>query len=134
MNKIISLIIILISYSFTIAHGQHDGHLSDSLGKVIAVTGKAANTKMGALLIMKDSTSLWIEGLDSWPKEYYLGEEKGKTLKVSGTVIEKYDLPVFIYKEGDPIKSGMPVPEGTDLKKASHRYLLKDAEWEIISE
>ena len=65
---------------------------------------------------------------------HFLRKGDGRTLKVIGTLIEKYDLAVLLYKEGDPIKTGIPVPEGTDLRKASQRYLLKDAIWEVISE
>jgi len=134
MNKIIAVLIVLISSSFIIVNAQCDRYLKDSLGKTITITGEAANAKLGALLIINDSTSIWIDEIDSWPKGYYLGEGKGRTLKVTGTLIEKYDLPVYIYKEGDPIRTGIPVPEGTDLRKASQRYLLKDAIWEVISE
>lgn len=134
MNKIIALLIVLISSSFTIVNAQHNDHLKDSLGKIITLTGIAANTKLGALLIMNDSTSIWIDGKESWPRGYSLGGGNGKTLEVTGFVIEKYDLPVFISKEDESTRSGIPVPEGTDLKKASHRYLLKNAKWKIRTE
>ena len=107
--------------------------LKELLGKRITLFGKAVDAKLGAMLEMEDGTNIWID-LDAWPAGYYLGEDKNKTLKVTGTLSEKYDLPVFIEKEGEPIQSGIPVPEGTDLKKASHRYLLINAVWEIIKE
>jgi len=56
---------------------------------------------------------------------------EGKKRKVVGTLIEKFDKPVYIRKEGEvrqetgvtqgsALPQGMPVPEGRDLRKASH--------------
>jgi hypothetical protein len=105
----------------------------ESLGETISIQGTAINRKLGAQLMTSDSSFIWIDGLLSWPSEYYSGEYNGKTLKVKGVVIERFDLPVFVEKEGET-KSGIPVPEGTDLKEASHRFLLKSATWEIVVE
>ena len=131
------LFIILTSCSSLIEVSTlNDENLNDLLGKKITVVGIAVNKKLGAKLITKDSTSIWISDKISWPEGYYLENNNGKTLKVTGTVIEKYDLPVFKYKgeEEDLQRSGIPVSEGTNLKETSHRYLLKNATWEIISE
>lgn len=108
--------------------------LNNLRGKKVTITGKTVNAKLGALLMTEDGSSIWINNLDEWPNGYYLGGEDCKTVTVTGRIISKNDLPVFIYKEGDPIKSGIPVPEGTDLKKAKRRFLLKNAKWEIIDE
>ncbi len=108
-------------------------YLSQSLGKEIILEGNAESAKLGALMIVGDSTSIWIDGLESWPEGYYSTEES-KWVRATGKLIEKYDLPVFISEDGKPHQTGIPVPKGTDLKKASHRYLLKDATWEIIDE
>ena len=104
--------------------------LKQSLGKTITLKGKAINRKLGAVLEHKDY-HIWIKGLSAWPEGYYRGGDDGKEIIVTGTVVEAYDLPVFIYKEGDPIRAGMPVPEGTDLRKASHRYILDKASWKL---
>ncbi len=104
---------------------------NDYLGKSITLEGKAVNAKMGALLI-GDNFSIWIDGLDAWPEGYYQGGDDGKRIKVTGILIEKYDLPVFIPNKGELPVSGIPIPKGTDLKEASHRYLLENAEWELI--
>ena len=101
------------------------------LGKQITVEGFAVNRKIGAELVGTDF-SLWIEGLSSWPKGYYSGGEKGKKVKVTGILAEDHGLPVFVPKKGEPPVQGIPVPKGTDLKKASHRYLLKNAKWELL--
>jgi hypothetical protein len=66
-----------------------------------------------------------------WPDGYYKGGSNGVKVRVTGTVIERHDLPVFV-QEDSIMKTGMPVQKGTDLKKASHRFLLSNAKWEII--
>ena len=134
MNRLIILLLVVLTSCTTLkeVNTLNKSKMNGLLGQKIEIVGTAVNTKLGALIIAKDSTSIWIDEIESWLTGYYLEGLNGKTLKVTGTVIEKYDLPVFIYKEGDS-RSGIPVPEGTDLKEASHRYLLKNAKWEIIS-
>ena len=100
---------------------------NSQLSREITVEGIAYNAKMGALLETDDKEIIWIDSIDSWPDDYF-----GKRIKVTGVVIERYDLPVYIQKEGNPVSSGIPVPEGTDLHEASRRYLLKDAKWELV--
>ncbi len=103
------------------------------LGNKITIKGKATNAKLGATLTTEnDNIIVWIDEMQSWPKGFYQ-RDKSKTLIVTGTLIEKYDLPVFISND-DPRTnpSGIPVPKGTDLKEASNRYLLKDINWKIV--
>ena len=99
--------------------------LKDRLGKSIEVEGKALTAKLGAFVQTSDQ-QLWVEGLDEWPSEL-----EGKLVKVSGTLSEKSDLPVFIPRKGEPIVSGIPVDEGTDLMNASRRLVLSKATWLI---
>jgi hypothetical protein len=87
--------------------------------------------KIGAQLI-GPGFDLWIDGLSSWPEGYCTGGNKGNKVRVSGVLAEDNGLPVFIPKKGEPVIQGIPVPEGTDLKKASHRYILKNASWELL--
>lgn len=107
--------------------------LNDLKGKKVTIIGKTINLHLGAM-VKTEGYSIWIENLDCWPNGYYLGEDKCKTVRITGKIIQKSDLPVFLYKEGDPIRSGIPVPEGTDLKKAKRRFLLRNADWEVIEE
>jgi hypothetical protein len=102
-----------------------------NLGKQITVEGWAVDRKIGAQLVGSDF-NVWIDGLSSWPKGYYTGGDKGKKVKVTGILAEDHGLPVFIPKKGESPIQGIPVPEGTDVKKASHRYLLKNAKWELL--
>ena len=80
--------------------------------------------KIGAILILENGQGIWMEEMYTWPSGYFEGEEEAKTVKVTGILIEKYDLPVFINNDSI-IQQGIPMPKGTDLKKASYRYLLK---------
>ncbi|HEY3451272.1 MAG TPA: hypothetical protein VGK67_33245 [Myxococcales bacterium] len=98
------------------------------LGKTVVVEGKALDAKSGALLA-GERGEISIDGVDSWPSGFYQGLQNGVRLRVTGTVIERSDLPVFVEKPGEPRRAGIPVPEGTDLKKAGRRYLLADATW-----
>ena len=49
--------------------------------------------------------------------------------KITGTVIERHDLPVFILGKDEQPRAGIPVPEGTDLQQASRRFLIENAKW-----
>jgi hypothetical protein len=107
---------------------------SQHLGKTITLEGIAENAKLGPLLSGKDN-SIWIDGLDGWPEGVYQGGNRGKKLRVTGTVIVRDDLPVFVSpKEGAIVPQGIPVPLGTDLKEARKRYLLRDARWVVLEE
>ena len=99
--------------------------LASRLGKKVTLLGEAQSRKGGAALLGKDF-EIWIDGLDGWPDKM-----RGKHVVVTGTVIERHDLPVFIPSPTEPAVQGIPVPKGTDLHKASHRYLLKDATWKL---
>ena len=135
MHKFIILFLILTSCSnYEVVSNLSQTNLDNLLGEKIVIEGTAMDGKLGALIDTKDKLSIWINGLNYWPKGYYLGGNTGEKIRVTGILIKKYDLPVYIYNKGDIPKSGIPTPEGTDLKKASQRYLLKRAKWEIISE
>lgn len=99
------------------------------LGKVVVVEGKALDAKSGALLEGGGRGEVFIDGLDSWPSGFYRGLQDGVRVRVTGTVVERSDLPVFVEKPGEPRRSGIPVPEGTDTKKAAQRFLLSEATW-----
>jgi hypothetical protein len=97
------------------------------LGQVITVEGTAENAKLGALLSTDGSMTIWIDGLHSWPEGV-----RGKNVQVTGKVIQRSDLPVFVPQEGEPQMAGMPVPPGTDLEKARRRLLLAEAKWKVL--
>lgn len=96
------------------------------LGQLVTVDGDAEDAKLGALLTAGSGT-IWIDGLDAWPTE-----ARGKRLQVTGKVIQRSDLPVFVHQEGEPEMQGMPVPSGTDLEKARRRFLLAEPKWRVL--
>jgi hypothetical protein len=101
---------------------------SGHVGQTVTLEGTAANAKLGAILQGKDGV-IWIEGLDSWPEGFCSGGNQGKRLRVTGVVIRKDDLPVFVQKPGEPPSAGIPVASEEEREKAKRRYLLKDAKW-----
>ncbi len=113
-----------------LVENQTEEELKLLVGKKIVVTGKTVNMKLGAALHLKNERFIWMDELFSWPDGFYISEKKSKTVKVTGVLTERNDLPVFIHNENDSlVQQGIPVPKGTDLKKASHRFLLKEYKW-----
>jgi hypothetical protein len=96
------------------------------LGQTVTLEGVAQNAKLGPLLLGPPA-DIWIDGMDAWKTGVV-----GKRVQVTGRVIEKADLPVFEHEEGALEKAGMPVPKGTDLQKASRRFLLTDVQWKLL--
>src|SRR5262245_20467444 len=81
---------------------------SGHVGQTVTLEGTAANAQLGALLQGKEG-AIWIDGLESWPEGFYSGGDKGKRLRVTGTVVRKDDLPVFVQKPGELPRAGIPV-------------------------
>jgi hypothetical protein len=102
-----------------------------NLGKEITVEGWAVNRKNGAQLV-GDGFEVWIEDLAGWPEGYYTGGDKGRKVTVKGILAQDHGLPVFVPKKDEPIVQGIAVEEGTDLEKASLRYILKKATWALV--
>jgi hypothetical protein len=99
--------------------------IASNLGKKVTFSGEAESRHLGAVLRGK-GFSIWIDGLHDWPDDL-----RGKRVSVTGTVIERHDLPVFIQNRANRGVQGIPVPKGTNLHEAAHRYLLKDATWKL---
>lgn len=110
-----------------------DQDLSKLTGKRVEIEGNAVNYHIGPAVRTTDTCTIYIDNLDSWPLGYYLGDDSSTVVRVKGKLIIQSDLPVFIQKDGVPDQHGMPVPEGTNLKEARKRYVLKNATWEVIS-
>lgn len=107
---------------------EPDYNWSRLLGKKVTLEGKALDAKSGALL-RGETFEIWIDGLTSWPEGLYEGGERGKLVRVQGTVTERSDLPAYHEKEGESPKAGMPVASEQDVASAQKRYFLKDATW-----
>lgn len=101
-------------------------HLKANLGKEITVEGIAADAKLGPMVI-SNTHSIWID-LPHWEANV-----SGKRVRVTGTVIERADLPVFVADPNDKkTPAGIPMPKGTDLKEAAKRLMLSNVKWELI--
>ena len=73
------------------------------------------------------SRTVWIDGLKAWPLEL-----RGKVVEVTGRVIQRSDLPVFVHQDGEPERAGIPVGPGTDLEQGRRRFLLAEARWKVV--
>ena len=97
-----------------------------SAGQTVTVEGVARLAKMGPL-VKTEKGSVWVELPRGWPPG-----AKGKRVRVTGTLTQRSDLPVFVAKPGEPARAGMPVPEGTNLVEAAKRGVLTDVTVTII--
>jgi hypothetical protein len=105
----------------------------DQVGKRVTVTGEAHNAKMGTLVV-GDGFSIWVDlPSDAWPDGMYHGNNAGELVVVTGTVVQRADVPVLIPKEGEPMRQGVTVPPGTDLEEASKRYILENVSWKLAA-
>ena len=93
----------------------------------VTVVGVAREAKVGPL-VEHDGGTTWV-GLECWPDEAL-----GKKVRVTGVPIVVSDLPVFVRREGEPEKSGMPVATEAELEEASKRTVLKEVKWELVGE
>ena len=115
---------ILLAVSF--AGNANPPDLRDRLGREVTLEGVAETRKLGAAL-RGNGFDVWIDRLEHWP-----AEALGRKVRVTGTLEERHDLPVYVQKPGEPPAAGMPVPEGTDLRAASRRYIVREAKWSVI--
>jgi hypothetical protein len=97
-----------------------------SAGQTVTVEGVARTAKMGPM-VKTDKGTMWVELPRGWPP----GAE-GKKVRVTGTLTQRSDLPVFVAKPGEPARAGMPVPAGTDLAEAAKRGVLTDVTVTVI--
>ncbi len=120
----------LIAHS-AFAQGTVD-RWKDLLGQRVTVQGKALNAKMGAQLSGKDFI-VWVDlPGEAWPDSLYHGQDHGELVEVTGTVVQRADLPVFMQEPGGPVKAGIPLAPGTDLNEAAKRYILESVEWKPV--
>ena len=105
--------------------------IKEYVGRKVTLIGKAENEKLGAVLVLESGQTIWMNEMERWPNGYYT-EKESKSVQVTGVLIEKYDLPIIVPSNDSIVKQGIPVPQGTDLKEASHRYLMKNYNWNEI--
>jgi hypothetical protein len=58
--------------------------------------------------------------------------DRGKHLRVTGTVIKRDDVPVYVEKPGELPRQGIPVKSEADVERLKWRFLLKGAKWTVL--
>ena len=87
--------------------------------------GVARRAKMGAMLQTEQGV-VWVD-LDEWPDSML-----GARVRVRGRWSSRADLPVFVAEDGEPMRAGIPVPPGTDLKGAARREVLVLVSFDVL--
>lgn len=100
--------------------------LTMSLGKQITLIG-IAEPRKGNAALRGDGFYVWLRDVAFWPNEVVR-----KKVAVTGRLEEDHGLPVFINDPNEPLMQGIPVPKGSVLGDASHRFVLVDATWRVI--
>jgi hypothetical protein len=103
----------------------------DNIGKPISIEGRCENRKGGACVVDEAGAVVWVDGLNQWAEGLNASGDQGKKVKVTGVLAEDNALPVYIPEDKYDLRQGIPMPKGTDLAKASHRYLLKNVQWSL---
>ena len=106
----------------------------ENLGKQIMIEGWAVNRAKASAQVVGSNFAVWIDEKEfrAWPKNIYSGGDTGKKVRVTGVLAEDHAYPVFVQRKGGPALQGVPVPEGTSMEEASHRWILKQVHWEAI--
>ena len=98
----------------------------------VTVVGVAREAKVGPVLETETETEdgiVWIGDLESWPDGVV-----GRRVRAEGVFAVRADLPVFVRKEGEPEKSGIPVSSPEEVAEARKRTVLTDVMWELLPE
>lgn len=118
---------------------------STLLGQRVTIDGWAAEAKLGSMLDedgQLDKGSIWIDG-KRWPDGYYGGPDKRKHVRVTGTVIKRDDMPVYLAEKGTwppkvvnggdfPYRAGIPAYSKEELERYKWRFLLENATWKVL--
>ncbi|MCD4778970.1 MAG: hypothetical protein K8S27_00260 [Candidatus Omnitrophica bacterium] len=105
-------------------------NLNAMTGSIVTLDGQAENRKDGAVLLVQDTT-VWIDGLRAWPQGYFVPGQKGIKVRARGMLTEDDHLPV-ISPEDRMTLQGYVVDDPGDAR-SRHRYVLKNARWELPS-
>lgn len=117
---------------------SHDGHIlpldwEGHLSKTVTVEGFPSNRKLGAVVDGERGT-VWIADFERWPEEIDTKEGADTRVRVTGTLIKRDDMPVFLVDPDDPaIPAGIPVPSEEALESAKWRYLLSEVTWTVLN-
>ena len=133
--RLVTLLALLVIMSTSCSSTPSPTHpvTAANLGTTITVRGRAVNRKFGAQVV-GEGFELWLEGVHEWPEDYNAAGDRGQWVEVTGALAEDHKLPVFVPSDDQPVVQGIPVPPGTDLEAASHRYVLRDATWRPVND
>lgn len=92
----------------------------------VTFIGVARDAKQGAMLILDNGTHYAVDGLDAWPAALH-----GKRVTVTGVLEQRSDLPVFERRPGEPERTGIPVPPGSDVEAARRHTVIANARLEL---
>lgn len=132
-GRLTLLLVSLLAGTVALAQTDETDRWHHQLGKRITVTGQATNAKMGARL-HGDGFTIWVDlPAKAWPDGMYHGNDKGELVEVTGTVVQRQDVPVIVVVPGEPVlRAGVTVPPGTDVEEASKRYILENVVWNRV--
>lgn len=99
--------------------------LQDEHKPTMPLIGKAQNQKGGAVLVHESGT-YWIEGLNSWSNEY-----QDQPVRVWGEIVLRSDNPVFL-DTSEVVSQGIPVETQAQLETNQNRYWIINATYERV--
>ena len=88
-----------------------------SNGDMVTLRGTALDAHLGAVLLLDDESSVYIDGLARWPSEDY-----GKRMEVTGTLRSKKLAP-----DPTPSSGGMPRHGAMGIQT-----VVEGATWRVI--
>lgn len=91
--------------------------LSAKIGQFIEITGKAFNAKSGAMVLLEDQSSVFLDGLMEWPEKML-----GKELRVQGRLTRKKLAPDPVTDKNGAVSTGA----------FGSNYVLEEAEYHLL--
>src|SRR5262245_55759816 len=118
---------------------------SNLLGQTVTVDGWAAECTIGPAIYGDttfDKRQICIDG-PHWPDSYYKSSSNSKRVRVTGTVIKRDDMPVYLANRETGLEvgdtsglrfapAGIPVYSTEELNRQKWRFLLKDVTWKVL--
>ena len=84
----------------------------------VTLQGTAKDAKAGAVLVVADDRPIYLDGLDSWPKEAL-----GKKVQASGILVTRKYIP-------DPVNENGEISQGAE----GEQWVLAKVQWKILDE
>ena len=90
------------------------------IGQRVTLCGKIRAEINGYSILLKGQQRVYLPSLENY------NQYVGKIIEITGILAEDYNLSVYTDRRGGWPLAGTPVPPGIDIRKASHRFILKD--------